>query len=55
MADAYAGRLSEHASDVGRQLRRGDRVIVVTQQAQRYREVLEEAGLIPPQALPESD
>ena len=44
-ADAYAGRLTEAASDLGRQLRRGDRVVVVTQQAQRYREVLAEAGI----------
>ncbi len=45
VADAYAGRLTDAASDVGRQLRRGDRVIVVTQQAQRYVEVLAEAGV----------
>jgi transcription-repair coupling factor (superfamily II helicase) len=45
VADAYAGRLADAASDVGRQIRRGDRVVVVTQQAQRYVEVLREAGI----------
>ena len=44
-ADTYAGRLPDAANDVRRQLRRGDRVVVVTQQAQRYREVLAEEGL----------
>ena len=43
--DAYAGRLPQAAADIGRELRRGDRVVVVTQQAQRYREVLAEAGI----------
>ncbi|MGE0133538.1 MAG: transcription-repair coupling factor [Dehalococcoidia bacterium] len=41
--DAYAGRLPAAASDTMRELRRGDRVVAVTQQAQRYREVLAEA------------
>ncbi len=44
-ANAYAGRLDHHAADAARQLRRGDRVIVVTQQAQRYRELLEAADI----------
>ena len=44
-ADAYAGRLSAAASDAARELVRGDRVVVVTQQAQRYREVLAEHSL----------
>ncbi|MBT5774783.1 MAG: transcription-repair coupling factor [Dehalococcoidia bacterium] len=44
-ADAYAGRLPAAASDQARQLARGDRVIVVTQQAQRYAEVLQENGI----------
>jgi len=43
--DAYAGRLPQAAADTGRELRRGDRVVVVTQQAQRYREVLAEANV----------
>ncbi len=41
-ADAYAGRLTDAASDIGRQLRRGDRVVVATQQAQRFRDILAE-------------
>ncbi|MBX7110629.1 MAG: transcription-repair coupling factor [Dehalococcoidia bacterium] len=41
--DAYAGRLPAAASDTLRELRRGDRVVTVTQQAQRYREVLADA------------
>ena len=41
-ADAYAGRLEDAAKDTYRQQQRGDRVVVVTQQAQRYREVLAE-------------
>ncbi len=45
VADAYAGRLADAATDVGRQLRRGDRVVIVTSQAQRYGEVLAEAGV----------
>ncbi|MEI7925887.1 MAG: transcription-repair coupling factor, partial [Chloroflexota bacterium] len=57
-ADAYAGRLEDAAKDTYRQQQRGDRVVVVTQQAQRYREVLAEHGvnagvvehLIPPVA-----
>ena len=43
--DAYAGRLPAAAADTARQLRRGDRVVVATGQAQRYREVLAEAGV----------
>ncbi|MDP6606163.1 MAG: transcription-repair coupling factor [Dehalococcoidia bacterium] len=50
VADAYAGRLADAASDVGRQLRRGDRVMIVTSQAQRYSEVLAEAGIDAPVA-----
>ena len=46
--DAYAGRLPAAASDAGRELRRGDRVVTVTQQAQRYREVLADAGIESP-------
>ena len=41
-ADAYAGRLADAARDTYRQQQRGDRVAIVTQQAQRYREVLAE-------------
>ncbi len=44
-ADGYAGRLPAAAADVARELRRGDQLVVVTQQAQRYREVLAEAGV----------
>ncbi len=44
-ADAYAGRLEDAAKDTYRQQQRGDRVVVVTQQAQRYREVLAEHGV----------
>ncbi len=44
-AAAYAGRLASTASDQARQLARGDRVIVVTQQAQRYAEILTNNGL----------
>jgi len=44
-ADAYAGRLPAAASDHARQLARGDRVLVVTQQAQRYAEVLADDGV----------
>ncbi|MEX2446855.1 MAG: transcription-repair coupling factor [Dehalococcoidia bacterium] len=44
-ADAYAGRLSEAAADTRRQQQRGDRVVIVTQQAQRLREVLAESGV----------
>ena len=43
--DAYAGRLTEAAREMGRELRRGDRIVVVSQQAQRYREVLAEARI----------
>ena len=41
-ADAYAGRLTDAARDHQRQVARGDRIAVVTQQAQRYVEVLGE-------------
>src|SRR5690606_34432395 len=41
-ADAYAGRLPEAARDMHRQQQRGDRVVIVTQQAHRYSEVLAE-------------
>ena len=44
-ADAYAGRLPAAAGDQARQLTRGDRLLVVTQQAQRYAEVLAENGV----------
>ena len=47
-ADAYAGRLVDAAKDTYRQQQRGDRVVVVTQQAQRYREVLAEHGVDAP-------
>ncbi|MFA7250211.1 MAG: transcription-repair coupling factor [Dehalococcoidia bacterium] len=47
-ADAYAGRLVDAAKDTYRQQQRGDRIVVVTQQAQRYREVLAEAGVDAP-------
>jgi len=47
-ANAYAGRLLSAATDHARQLARGDRVIVVTQQAQRYAEVLEQNGIRTP-------
>ena len=43
--DAYAGRLPAAADDAARQQRRGDRIVIVTQQAQRYREVLADAGV----------
>jgi transcription-repair coupling factor (superfamily II helicase) len=46
--DAYAGRLPAAAADTARELQRGDRVVVVTQQAQRYREVLADAGVEAP-------
>jgi len=56
-ADAYAGRLGDAARDTHRQQQRGDRVVAVTQQAQRYVEVLAEAGIdvavseaVPPRA-----
>src|SRR5690606_10974030 len=44
-ADAYAGRLPAAARDIDRFVRRGDRVVVVTQQAQRFAEVLGEEGI----------
>ncbi|MBM3141011.1 MAG: transcription-repair coupling factor, partial [Chloroflexi bacterium] len=44
-ADAYAGRLGEAAQAAARRLMRGDRLVVVTQQAQRYAEVLAEQGI----------
>jgi len=43
--DAYAGRLPAAAEEVRRRLLRGDHVVTVTQQAQRYREVLSEQGI----------
>ena len=43
--DAYAGRLQAAAGELARQLRRGDRIVVVTQQAQRFRELLADAGV----------
>ncbi|MSQ31129.1 MAG: transcription-repair coupling factor [Dehalococcoidia bacterium] len=47
-ADAYAGRLEDAARDLARQRQRGDRIAIVTQQAQRFREVLAEAGIDTP-------
>ena len=47
-ADAYAGRLVDAAKDTYRQRQRGDRVVIVTQQAQRYREVLAENAVDAP-------
>ena len=44
-ADAYAGRLTDAAHDIYRQQQRGDRVVIATQQAQRFREVLAENGV----------
>src|SRR5262249_53798347 len=44
-ADAYAGRLPAAASDVARSVLRGDRVAMVTSQAQRFHEVLDEQGV----------
>ncbi|MDP2327847.1 MAG: transcription-repair coupling factor, partial [Dehalococcoidia bacterium] len=44
-ADAYAGRLQDAAKDAYRQQQRGDRLVIVTQQAQRYAEILQEQGL----------
>ena len=46
--DAYAGRLPAAAGDAAREVRRGDRVVVVSQQAQRYHEVLAQAGVEAP-------
>ena len=43
--DAWAGRLRDAAADAARRLRRGDRLAIVTQQAQRFRELLAEAGV----------
>ena len=43
--DAYAGRLKVAVEEFGRQLRRGDRLVVVTQQAQRFRELLADVGV----------
>ena len=43
--DAYAGRLQVAARELERRVQRGDRVVVVTQQAQRFRELLAEAGV----------
>ena len=47
-ADAYAGRLTAAAGDGERQLRRGDRVVIVTQQAQRFRDLLADEGVQTP-------
>jgi transcription-repair coupling factor (superfamily II helicase) len=47
--DAYAGRLPAAAADAGRGVLRGDRIVVVSQQAQRYREVLDEQGVAVPE------
>lgn len=44
-ADAYAGRLDAAAKDMHRQQQRADRTVIVTQQAQRYAEVLAEHGV----------
>ncbi|MBM4410043.1 MAG: transcription-repair coupling factor [Chloroflexi bacterium] len=44
-ADTYAGRLKDAARDHARQIARGDRIAVVTQQAQRYVEILGEEGV----------
>ena len=46
--DAWAGRMREAARDLARAAGRGDRVAVVTQQAQRFAELLEEAGAASP-------
>ncbi|MYA20514.1 MAG: transcription-repair coupling factor, partial [Chloroflexi bacterium] len=43
--DAYAGRLQVAARELERRVQRGDRIVVVTQQAQRFRELLAEAGV----------
>ncbi len=43
--DAYAGRLQIAARELERRVQRGDRIVVVTQQAQRFRELLAEAGV----------
>ena len=45
VADAYAGRLPAAAEDARRRTPRGDRTLVVTQQAQRYGEILAEHSL----------
>ncbi len=45
VADAYAGRLPAAADDTRRRVQRGDRTVVVTQQAQRFAEVLAEHGV----------
>ncbi len=41
-ADAYAGRLPAAAEDTRRRSQRGDRIVIVSQQAQRFAEVLGE-------------
>ena len=43
--DAYAGRLQAAARELVRSVPRGDRIVVLTQQAQRFGELLGEAGL----------
>ena len=45
VADAYAGRLTAAAEDARRRAPRGDRTLVVTQQAQRYTEILAENAI----------
>ncbi|MDA1241406.1 MAG: transcription-repair coupling factor, partial [Chloroflexi bacterium] len=44
-ADAYAGRLQDAAADAYRQQQRGDRLVIVSQQAQRYAEFLGDQGI----------
>ena len=46
-AVAYGGRLRQFASEVGDLLRRGSRVIIVSQQDARVREALSDEGLAP--------
>ena len=46
--DAYAGRLQTAAGDFARAMPRGDRTVVVTQQAQRFGELLADAGVATP-------
>ncbi len=49
--DAYAGRLPAAASDIARGIMRGDRIVIVSQQAQRFREVLGEQGVALPDVV----
>ena len=46
--DAYAGRLQAAARDFARAVPRGDRIVVLAQQAQRFGELLAEAGIAAP-------